>query len=63
MDKLLARLTGNTPEDLLHRIANRIRQSLELQEILYTTVKEVRDYLGIDRVKIYRLATIVYLAY
>ncbi len=54
MDKLLARLTGNTPEDLLHRIANRIRQSLELQEILDTTVKEVRDYLGIDRVKIYR---------
>jgi light-regulated signal transduction histidine kinase (bacteriophytochrome) len=41
-------------EGLLHRIANRIRQSLELQEILDTTATEVRDYLKIDRVKIYR---------
>ncbi len=42
-----------TQEALLHRIANRIRQSLELQEILTTTVAEVRAYLGTDRVKIY----------
>ncbi|MBD1847344.1 GAF domain-containing protein [Cyanobacteria bacterium FACHB-63] len=41
-------------EALLHRIANRIRQSLELQEILTTTVAEARTYLGTDRVKIYQ---------
>ncbi|WP_026731148.1 GAF domain-containing sensor histidine kinase [Fischerella sp. PCC 9605] len=41
-------------EDLLHRIASRIRQSLELQEILETTAAEVRSLLGTDRVKIYR---------
>lgn len=41
-------------EVLLHRIANRIRQSLELQEILATTVTEVRTYLDTDRVMIYR---------
>jgi hypothetical protein len=43
-----------TQEALLHRIANRIRQSLELQEILTTTVAEVRAFLGTDRVKIYQ---------
>lgn len=43
-----------TQEALLHRIANRIRQSLELQEILSTTVAEVRTYLGTDRIKIYQ---------
>jgi hypothetical protein len=43
-----------TQEALLHRIANRIRQSLELQEILTTTAAEVRSYLGTDRVKIYQ---------
>ncbi len=41
-------------EDLLQRIVNRIRQSLELQEILDETVAEVRSYLRTDRVKIYR---------
>ncbi|MBD1865389.1 MULTISPECIES: GAF domain-containing protein [Trichocoleus] len=41
-------------EVLLHRIANRIRQSLELPEILRKTVAEVRSYLGTDRVKIYQ---------
>jgi light-regulated signal transduction histidine kinase (bacteriophytochrome) len=39
---------------LLHRIANRIRQSLDLQEILTTTVAEVRAYLETDRVMIYQ---------
>ncbi len=43
-----------TQEGLLHRIANRIRQSLELQEILDAMVAEVRDYLGADRVKVYQ---------
>ncbi|MBF1990433.1 GAF domain-containing sensor histidine kinase [Fischerella thermalis] len=41
-------------QDLLHRITLRIRQSLELQEILETTTAEVRSLLGTDRVKIYR---------
>ncbi|UBF26916.1 GAF domain-containing protein [Kovacikia minuta CCNUW1] len=39
---------------LLNRMTNRIRQSLELQEILSATVREVRSFLGTDRVKIYR---------
>ncbi|MGQ4647257.1 GAF domain-containing protein [Lyngbya aestuarii] len=39
---------------LLHRITNRIRQSLELQDILSATVAEVRSLLQTDRVKIYR---------
>lgn len=39
---------------LLHRMINRIRQSLELSEILQTTVAEVRIFLKTDRVKIYR---------
>jgi PAS domain S-box-containing protein len=39
---------------LLHRMINRIRQSLELSEILKTTVAEVRIFLKTDRVKIYR---------
>jgi GAF domain-containing protein len=41
-------------EALLHRIANRIRQSLELKEILNATVAEVRAYLATDRVKVYQ---------
>lgn len=44
-------------ESLLHRITNRIRQSLELQEILEATVAEVRAFLGTDRVKVYRFDT------
>ncbi|MBW4617570.1 MAG: GAF domain-containing protein [Desmonostoc vinosum HA7617-LM4] len=43
-----------TQEILLHRIASRVRQSLELQEILLATVAEVRSFLGTDRVKIYQ---------
>lgn len=35
-------------------IAHRIRQSLELEEILNTTVSEVRQFLNADRVVIYR---------
>lgn len=41
-------------ENLLHRITNRIRQSLQLQEILQTTVTEIREFLMTDRVMIYR---------
>ena len=39
---------------LLNRITNRIRQSLELGEILSATVAEVRSFLGTDRIKIYQ---------
>ncbi len=50
----LTKHVGLTQEIFLHRIANRIRQSLELQEILSATVAEVRSFLGTDRVKIYQ---------
>lgn len=51
--------TKNTPDflaygGLLHRITNRIRQSLELQEILSATVAEIRTILQTNRVKVYR---------
>ncbi len=45
---------GLTEAALLNRMTNRIRQSLELQEILAATVAEVRSFLSTDRVKIYR---------
>ncbi len=41
-------------ERLIRAIALRIRQSLELNEILTTTVTEVRQFLETDRVLIYR---------
>ena len=41
-------------EVLLHRMMNRIRQSLELPAILTGTVAEVRIFLETDRVKVYR---------
>lgn len=55
-------LTQKTPgiapaidqEVLLHRMTNRIRQSLELQEILTATAAEIRAFLGTDRVMVYR---------
>ncbi|BAY86659.1 GAF sensor signal transduction histidine kinase [Calothrix parasitica NIES-267] len=54
MNKLQEQQLVATQEGLLHRIANRIRQSLELKEILNTMVAEVRDYLETDRVKVYQ---------
>ncbi len=41
---------------LLNRMINRIRQSLELQEILSVSATEIRSFLQTDRVKIYRFA-------
>ncbi|MGC9504778.1 GAF domain-containing protein [Baaleninema sp.] len=41
-------------EVLLHRMTNRIRQSLELQEVLDAAAVETRAFLEVDRVKIYR---------
>ena len=43
---------------LLNTIALRIRQSLNLEEILYRTVAEVRQFLQTDRVLIYRFDAI-----
>lgn len=39
---------------LLNRMTNRIRQSLELKEILSSTVQEIRSFLDTDRIKVYR---------
>ncbi|MGQ9838340.1 MAG: sensor histidine kinase, partial [Cyanobacteriota bacterium] len=39
---------------LISRITNRIRQSLQLDQILHATVEEVRSFLGTDRVKVCR---------
>ncbi|MBF2084192.1 EAL domain-containing protein [Thermoleptolyngbya sp. C42_A2020_037] len=44
-------------EHVLHQITNRIRQSLELPEILSTAAREIRQFLSVDRVKIYRFAS------
>ncbi|MBW4694594.1 MAG: diguanylate cyclase [Lyngbya sp. HA4199-MV5] len=44
-------------ERLLSQIAQRVRQSLKLSDILHTTVTEVRHFLSCDRVLIYRLWT------
>ncbi|UKO96167.1 GAF domain-containing sensor histidine kinase [Nostoc sp. UHCC 0870] len=43
-------------ENLLYRITNRIRRSLELEEILTATVVEIREFLATDRVMVYRFA-------
>ncbi|XHX75957.1 MAG: PAS domain S-box protein [Stenomitos frigidus ULC029] len=45
-------------DQLLSTIALRIRQSLNLEEILYRTVAEVRQFLQTDRVLIYRFDAI-----
>ncbi len=42
------------PENLLRRIANIIRRSVDLQEMLSATLAEVRGFLATDRVKIYK---------
>jgi len=41
-------------EDLLHRMTDRIRRSLELSEILEATADEMRLFLKTDRVKVYQ---------
>lgn len=45
-----------TQEALLHRMTYRIRQSLDLMDILSATVSEMRSFLQTDRVKVYRFA-------
>jgi len=42
-------------EKLLGQISQRIRQSLDLTEILSTAVREVREFLQVDCVAIARL--------
>jgi light-regulated signal transduction histidine kinase (bacteriophytochrome) len=44
-------------EVLVRRITERIRQSLELEDILSSTVAEVRSFLKTDRIMIYRFST------
>ncbi|MEO1095016.1 MAG: ATP-binding protein [Cyanobacteria bacterium J06638_28] len=46
--------TIQTLEGLLHRITDRIRRSIELPEILASTVNEMQLFLDVDRVKVYR---------
>ena len=41
-------------EHILHRITNRVRQSLELQDILNAAVQEICSFLDVDRVKAYQ---------
>ncbi|MGB3299847.1 MAG: GAF domain-containing protein [Phormidesmis sp.] len=41
-------------EELVHRMTDRIRRSLELPEILEATVDELRRFLKVDRVMVYR---------
>jgi PAS domain S-box-containing protein len=43
-------------EKLMRSVAQRIRQSLNLQDILNATVQEVRDLLGVDRVVVFQFA-------
>jgi diguanylate cyclase (GGDEF)-like protein len=42
-----------TREKIINSLTSRIRDSLELHEILETTVTEIRSFLATDRVKIY----------
>lgn len=51
-DSLLQKISDR--EHLLHQITNRIRCSLELSEILNVAAQEIRGFLRVDRVKIYR---------
>ncbi|PSB17654.1 hypothetical protein C7B76_09560 [filamentous cyanobacterium CCP2] len=41
-------------ERFIARVAQTIRQSLNLHQVLYTTVEEVRRFLQVDRVVVYR---------
>lgn len=51
----LALRQQNQQERLLLKTLERIRKSLDLEEILQTTVAEVQQFLGADRVLIYQL--------
>ncbi|MBK1990210.1 GAF domain-containing protein [Sphaerospermopsis aphanizomenoides BCCUSP55] len=44
-------------EQLMRTVSQRIRQSLNLQDILNATVKEVQDLLQVDRVVVYQFAS------
>ncbi len=43
-------------EQIIHSLSSQIHQLLDLQQILQTTVKEVRQFLDTDRVLIYQFA-------
>lgn len=48
-------LRQTNQEHLVHRIAQQIRRSLDLDKVLATTVAEVKQFLQADRVLIYRI--------
>lgn len=52
-EKELLRQTNQ--EHLVHKIAQQIRRSLDLDQVLATTVAEVKQFLQADRVLIYRI--------
>lgn len=52
----LALKTQLEREKLMRTVSERIRKSLNLQDILNTTVREVRNLLGVDRVIVYQFA-------
>ncbi len=47
-------LTSPDPEKLLRRLVDRIRRSLELEDILKAAVIEVSDFLSSDRIAVYQ---------
>ncbi len=54
-ERTVTLLAKTERERLISQIANRIRTSLDLQDILTTCVQEVRGFLGCDRVLVYQL--------
>ncbi len=48
LPNIQATWVNSEQDSVLHRITNRIRRSLELQEILTATAAEIRSLLGTD---------------
>ncbi|NET02041.1 MAG: diguanylate cyclase [Sphaerospermopsis sp. SIO1G1] len=57
MENQLLSQQGVYPSNLLSQITNRISQNTDLLKIMAATVAEIRTFLNIDRVKIYRFDT------
>lgn len=49
-------ISGNVSENFFYRIINHLHNGLNFSEILDAIAKETRDFLNIDRVKIYQFA-------
>lgn len=54
LEKLAAQQQQTQQQRLVAEIAQRIRQSLNLEDVLNTTVSEVQQFLSVERVFIYR---------